>query len=49
MLGIPEHGVCECDKHFEVDEFLKSSSCIKSIIDDLVIICDDEILNIFRQ
>ena len=36
MFRMPEHGICDCDKHFEIDEFFKNSTYIKSIIDDLI-------------
>ena len=25
--------VCECDKHCQIDEYLKNCTCVKSIID----------------
>ena len=32
---------CECDIDCKIDEYLKSSTCEKSIIDDLVIMCEE--------
>ena len=38
---------CKCDKHCNIDEYLKSCTCIKGIIDDLVMICN-EIVNMLE-
>ena len=32
---------CGCDIDCKIDEYLKSSTCEKSIIDDLVIMCEE--------
>ena len=32
---------CECDKDCQIDEYLKSCNCAKSLIDDSVILCDE--------
>ena len=31
---------CECEKDCEIKECLENSTCVKSIIDNLVITCD---------
>ena len=37
------HSTCACefDKHCEIDEYLKNCTCVKIIIGDLVIACDE--------
>ena len=40
----PNSYACECDKHFEIDEYLNICICVRSVIDGLVITCD-EIVN----
>ena len=36
----PSTCACECDKHCEIDKYLKNCTCVKSIIDDLLVTCD---------
>lgn len=37
----PNTCVCDCDKHFKIDEYLNICTCVKSITDGLVITCDE--------
>ena len=34
---------CECDKHCEIEEYLKNCACVESIIDDLIITCNENV------
>ena len=37
----PSIGLGGCDKDFKIDEWLKNCNCIKSLVDDLVVTCDE--------
>ena len=36
----PEQNMCMC-KDCEIDDYLKNSTCVKSVIDHSVIMCDE--------
>ena len=38
---IPSTCPCQCVKHCDINKYLKHCSCVKTIVDDLVITCDE--------
>ena len=40
MLGIIAYDVL-CYKNYRIDEYIKNCTCMKSLIDDSVITCDE--------
>ena len=37
----PRKCACECDKDCEIGEYLKDCECMKSLVDDAVVTCDE--------